>query len=123
MKNIFSKMKLAGGRDRFSIGLDIGTQSIKSVKLKISGNSVELVAFDLEESQLDPIDLLKKIKHAQNADLVNVSFCGSGTVIRYVNFLRSFPETHGFGLRPWSTACGFAYRHTTGRRIDVCPSS
>ena len=46
------------------------------------------MAFDLEEGQLDPIDVLKKIKHAQNADLVNISFCGSATVIRYVNFLR-----------------------------------
>jgi type IV pilus assembly protein PilM len=88
MKNIFSKIKLPLGRDKFSIGLDIGTQSIKSVKLKVNGNSAELVAFDLEESQLDPIDVLKKIKHAQNADLVNISFCGSSTVIRYVNFLR-----------------------------------
>ena len=86
--NIFSKMKLPGDKDKFSIGLDIGTQSIKSVKLKTSGNSIELVAFDIEESQLDPIDVLKKIKHAQNADLVNISFSGASTVIRYVNFLR-----------------------------------
>jgi len=88
MANIFSRIKLPVGKDKFSIGLDIGTQSIKAVKLKISGNSVELVAFDVEESQLDPIEVLKKIKHAQNADLVNISFCGSSTVIRYVNFLR-----------------------------------
>ena len=91
--NILSKIKLPTGKDKFSIGLDIGTQSIKSVKLKTSGNFIELVAFDLEESQLDPTDVLKKIKHAQNADLVNISFCGSATVIRYVNFLRmSKPE-------------------------------
>ena len=86
--SILSKIKLPVDKDKFSIGLDIGTQSIKSVKLKISGNSAELVAFDLEESQLDPVDVLKKIKHVQNADLVNISFCGSSTVIRYVNFLR-----------------------------------
>ncbi len=88
MSNIFSKIKLPGAKERFSIGLDIGTQSIKSVKLKVNGNSFELDAFDIEESQLDPIDVLKKIKHAQNADIVNISFCGSATVIRYVNFLR-----------------------------------
>jgi type IV pilus assembly protein PilM len=86
--NIFSKNKSAAGKERFSIGLDIGTQSIKSVKLKTSGDLMELVAFDLEESQLDPLEALKKIKHAQNAELVNISFCGSSTVIRYVNFLR-----------------------------------
>ena len=88
MKNIFSKIKLPGAKERFSFGLDIGTQSIKCVKLKASGNSFELMALDLEESQLDPLELLKKIKHAQNADLVNISFCGAATVIRYVNFLR-----------------------------------
>ncbi len=90
--SILSKIKLPGPKDKISVGLDIGTQSIKCVKLKIN-NSVELIAFDLEESQLDPIEVLKKIKHAQNADLVNISFCGSATVIRYVNFLRmSKPE-------------------------------
>jgi len=86
--NILSKIKLPGRKEKFSIGLDIGTQAIKAVKLKVSGNSFELVAFDLEEGQLDPTDVLKKIKHAQNADFVNISFCGSNTVIRYVNFLR-----------------------------------
>jgi type IV pilus assembly protein PilM len=88
MKNIFSKMKISGAKDRFSFGLDIGTQSIKCVKLKSNGNAVELVAFDLQESQLDPVEVLKKIKHVQGADLVNISFCGAATVIRYVNFLR-----------------------------------
>jgi len=93
MNNIFSKIKLPGTKEKFSIGLDIGTQSIKSVKLKVNGNSFELAAFDIEESQLDPVDVLKKIKHAQSADIVNISFCGSATVIRYVNFLRmSKPE-------------------------------
>ncbi len=88
MANVLSKIKLPRGKDKFSTGLDIGTQSIKSVKLKINGNSAELVAFDAEESQLDPIEALKKIKHAQSADLVNISICGLSTVIRYVNFPR-----------------------------------
>ena len=88
MMNILSKIKLPGVKERFSFGLDIGTQSIKCVKLKISGTGTELVSFDLEESQLDPREILKKIKHDQDADLVNVSFCGSASVIRYVNFLK-----------------------------------
>lgn len=81
-------MKPPGTKERFSFGLDIGTQSIKCIKLKISGSAVELAAFDLEEGQLDPTEALKKIKHAQEADLVNISFSGVSTVIRYVNFLR-----------------------------------
>jgi type IV pilus assembly protein PilM len=88
MNNIFSKIKLPGTKEKFSIGLDIGTQSIKCVKLKTSGSAIELVSFDLEDSPLDPVEVLKNIKHTQGADLVNISFCGSSTVIRYVNFLR-----------------------------------
>jgi len=88
MKNIFSKIKMPGSKERFCFGLDIGTQSIKCVKLKVNGSAVELVAFDLQESQLDPTEVLKKIKQTQGADLVNISFCGSSTVIRYVNFPR-----------------------------------
>lgn len=90
MKNILAKIKFSFGakKDKFIFGLDIGTQSIKCVKLKINGNAVELDAFSLEESQLDPAEALKKIKHELNADSVNISFCGAATVIRYVNFLR-----------------------------------
>jgi type IV pilus assembly protein PilM len=88
MKDIFLKMKMPRTKERFSFGLDIGTQSIKCVKLKSSGSAMELVDFDLRESQLDPTEVLKEIKHNQGADLVNISFCGASTVIRYVNFLR-----------------------------------
>lgn len=87
MSSFFSKFKLSQTRERLSIGLDIGTQVIKCVKLK-AGPAIELISFDLEESQIDPTEVLKKIKHAQDADLVNISFCGLSTVIRYVNFLR-----------------------------------
>ncbi len=85
--NIFSKIRFPKAKEKFNIGLDIGTESIKCVKLKIN-EAIELVNFDLEEGRLDPTDVLKKIKHIQDADLVNISFCGSSTVIRYVNFPR-----------------------------------
>lgn len=85
--NIFPKFKLPGAKEKLSIGLDIGAQSIKCVKLKVN-NVTELVGFDLEEGALDPTEVLKKIRHTQDADLVNISFCGASTVIRYVNFLR-----------------------------------
>jgi type IV pilus assembly protein PilM len=88
MKNIFSNLGKPKTKERFSFGLDIGTQSIKCVKFKVNSSIVELVDFDLQESQLDPTEVLKKIKHTQGADLVNISFCGASTVIRYVNFLR-----------------------------------
>ncbi len=75
-------------KERFSFGLDIGTQAVKCVKLKFTGSAVELAGFEMQESQLDPTELLRKIKHDQGADLVNISFCGVATVIRYVNFVR-----------------------------------
>lgn len=85
--NIFSKINTGKLNNKFSIGLDIGTQLIKVVKLKI-GVEPELVAFDCVEPGLDLTETLKKIKYAQGADFVNISFCGSSTVIRYVDFLR-----------------------------------
>lgn len=88
MINILSKIKLPGTKDRFSVGLDIGTQLIKCVKLKINGSDAELVSFGLDDVGLDPVEVFKKIKHDQSLDAVNISFCGSSTVIRYVNFLR-----------------------------------
>jgi len=89
MINILSKFKtLFSKKEKFSFGLDIGTQSIKCVKLKVNNEEAELIDFNLEEGQLDPVEILKKIKNDQQADLVNISFCGSSTVIRYVNFLR-----------------------------------
>ena len=87
--NILYKFKgLFVKKDKFSFGLDIGTQSIKCVKLKLNADQAELIYFSLEESQLDPTEILKKIRNEQQADSVNISFCGSSTVIRYVNFLK-----------------------------------
>jgi len=88
MKNIFSKIGLFKKKDKLSFGLDIGTQEVKCVKLKSSAGAVELVDFSVEEGQLDPREALKSIRRRQGADLVNISFSGPSTVIRYVNFLR-----------------------------------
>jgi len=89
MMNILAKIKSPfAKKEKFNFGLDIGTQSIKCVKLKMNADEAELIAFNLEESQLDPVEILKRIKNEQQVDLVNISFCGSSTVIRYVNFLR-----------------------------------
>ncbi len=88
MGNFLGKINFGVSKDRFAVGLDIGTQMIKLLKLKINKDAVELVDFAQEDAQLDPTEVLKKIKQAHNLDLVNVSFCGPQTVIRYVNFLR-----------------------------------
>jgi len=86
--NKISVQKLKGkfSKERFSVGLDIGTQVIKIARLKFSKDSIELAGFDLEPVSSDLPTLLKTIKATLNVDSVNVGICGPATVIRYVNF-------------------------------------
>lgn len=80
LKNKFSK-------DKFSIGLDIGTSTVKIIKLKVSKETIELCDFQLEPTALDLTPLLQKISQSQNAQpKINISVCGPATIIRYVNF-------------------------------------
>jgi type IV pilus assembly protein PilM len=78
-------------RDKFSVGIDIGTHSIKAVKLKFLKESVELCGFDVQPNQLDSALVIKKIKEAMPCEFVNVSFCGPSTVIRYASFPKMNP--------------------------------
>jgi type IV pilus assembly protein PilM len=78
----FLKNKLKA--ERFSIGLDIGTGFIKVVKLKLSRDSAELFASDLEPAQLNLKELLEKFKLRHGIDQVNISLSGQSCVIRYV---------------------------------------
>ncbi len=80
------KLKDKFSKERFSVGLDIGTQSIKVVKLKFIQEQVQLCGFDLETSPPDVIEFLKRIKESLKLETVNISVCGPSTVIRYVNF-------------------------------------
>jgi len=87
MKNPFKfKLKPAFGKEKFSFGLDIGTHSIKYVKLKLLNGSAELVGLDLLTGSLDVEAVLKNIKQSQGVDFVNISLSGPSTVIRHVNF-------------------------------------
>lgn len=88
MKPLFAALKDKFSKERFSVGLDIGTHSLKVVKLKFLKDAVELCDFYLEPTQLDLGESLKKIKQSYAIDLVNIGLCGPATVIRYVNFLK-----------------------------------
>lgn len=76
------------------IGLDIGTSTIKLVKLKFIGETVELCGFNLESTQtgLEPVTVIRKIAQSQHVKRVNISASGSATIIRYVNFPRMKEE-------------------------------
>lgn len=73
-------------KDKISVGLDIGTQVAKVVKLRFAEDVVELVGFALEPMQAEPIEVLKKLKSALGFDVVNIAFSGPATVIRDINF-------------------------------------
>lgn len=88
MNNFFLKFKKSAGKDKFTLGLDMGSQFVKVVKLKTSKAGFQLEALALEDALLDPLELLRKIRQNYGVDNVNISFSGSSTVLRYVNFLR-----------------------------------
>ncbi len=74
------------GQEKASIGLDIGTNSVKFIKLKLLNDSATLSSFDLEACGPDLSSALKKIRQAHGIDYANISVCGPSTVIRHVNF-------------------------------------
>lgn len=75
-------------KEKFSFGIDIGSHSIKLVKLMIAKDEVELCNFTLEEPGLNLIESLKKLKQTYAIDSANISVCGTSTLLRYVNFPR-----------------------------------
>lgn len=90
MKKLFKfKFKSSFGREKFSVGLDIGTHSVKYIKLKLHNKDyVELCGFNLIPVQSDLAAALKAIKQSEGIDSVNISVSGPSTVIRHVNFPR-----------------------------------
>jgi type IV pilus assembly protein PilM len=88
MASIIDILKTKFTKEKISVGLDIGNQSIKIVKLRFFSGSVELVDFDLVQPQVDLEEAIRKIKQTQNLDSVNISFGGPSSVIRYINFPR-----------------------------------
>lgn len=79
--------KLFKAKERLSFGLDIGTQAIKYVKLRLNNkDSAQICGFDLEPAGTDLEAIIRKIKQSQGVDSVNISVSGPSTVIRHVNF-------------------------------------
>lgn len=80
-------MKKSGkSKDKYSVGVDIGTQSIKIAKLKFGKEQVELGGFDLVPSQLELADVLKKIRQDLDLETINIGVAGPQTVVRHINF-------------------------------------
>ncbi len=88
----FNLSPKSGGKflkEKVSVGLDIGTQMVKIVKLRISQDGAELLGFELAPAQVELVEVLKKIKQSQNiTQPVNIAVSGPATVIRAVPFAR-----------------------------------
>lgn len=89
---LISALKKKFIKDKFAFGLDIGSFTIKVVKLKLSKDGAELCDYKIAPSEFDVIAVLKKLKDSENLDSANISFSGISTVIRYVNFPKMSPE-------------------------------
>jgi type IV pilus assembly protein PilM len=84
-KNKFSK-------EKFSLGLDIGTSEIKLIKLKLDKDARELCGFAIEPFQDSPLAALKKIAEAETVKKVNISVSGPSAIVRYINLPRMTTE-------------------------------
>lgn len=69
-----------------SIGLDIGTSTVKFVKLRFLKDAVEVASFASEPVQMDLTPVLKKITQGSDVKKINLSVSGPATVLRYVPF-------------------------------------
>jgi type IV pilus assembly protein PilM len=95
MKNILSKIKDGFSKERFSVGVDIGSSQVKAVKLKLAKDQVELCSFNIESSNLDLGEVLKNILEPHSGLPINISVSGQQSIIRYVNF----PRMNNFELK------------------------
>lgn len=84
--SILSKLKDNFSRERFCVGLDIGSSAVKAVKLKVTKEGASLCSFGIEPVKPGLGEALKKIKQPQALEPVNISVSGPKTVIRYANF-------------------------------------
>ncbi|MDD4938587.1 MAG: type IV pilus assembly protein PilM [Candidatus Omnitrophica bacterium] len=84
-KNLFS-------HEKFSCGLDIGTQAIKMVTLKAAKDEVELNSFGLEPIGQDLGAALKRIMDSTGIKTAGISVSGSSTVVRYADFPKMSEE-------------------------------
>jgi len=90
---IFDKLKGKSAKEKISVGLDIGTSSIKIVKLKLNNGSAQLCDFNQIPVSSGGLDAaLKELAQTGNIKDVNISVSGHSTIIRYVNFPKMNPE-------------------------------
>jgi len=84
--DFLTKIKDLFRKDKVSLGLDIGTATVKLVKLKFTKEgAVELLAFAVKPS-------LKELSADTDVKQVNVSISGTSAIIRYITFPKMSPQ-------------------------------
>lgn len=86
--NPFKASKIKIPAERLSVGIDIGTSSIKLIKLKLNKDSAELLEFAAELSKLNYSEVLKRLNPRQELKNANFALSGPATIIRYINLPR-----------------------------------
>lgn len=89
---IFDNLKGKFSKEKISVGLDIGTSSIKIVKLKLNNDTAELCDFKQIPVSFGLDAALKELAQTEDIKDVNISVSGHSTIIRYVNFPKMNPE-------------------------------
>lgn len=85
-KNPFGLKGKGSKKERFSVGLDIGTETTKIIILKFLKEQIELCDYYLEATNLPLKGILNNIKPSYEKEPLNISCCGPQTVLRYINF-------------------------------------
>lgn len=97
IKNILSRFSCP--KEKVALGLDIGTSTIKLVKLKFLKETVELSGFNIEPVTSDLGASLKKLEQSQNIKTINTGISGPASIIRYVNFPKLNKEEFNQSLK------------------------
>lgn len=79
------KLKQAKLKSGISLGLDIGSSTIKLVKLARERERIELLDFSIEPRQLETEQGIKKIIDPKDSKrLLSISLAGTSTIVRYI---------------------------------------
>jgi type IV pilus assembly protein PilM len=77
----------SGGGGGVAVGLDLGSESLKLLKLRPLKDGLEISNFSLECGYASPKEALEKAAQAQQGALnVYASLCGPATIVRYIDF-------------------------------------
>lgn len=74
--------------EHLSVGLDIGADFVRAIKIKTSGSRAVICGFDSKSSQSDLKKALKEVKESLGHEVVNIGLSGPSVVIRYISLPR-----------------------------------